>query len=96
MTAGQGFHLHPLTAQDIIDIWEYIGADSPLSTIAAGLPRAIKRPSILSRNVGQAFSLSKPSSCSALLHSPLRRQRLNTQHTALTEPRTQASGHEIC
>jgi antitoxin ParD1/3/4/toxin ParE1/3/4 len=29
MTAGQGFDLHPLAAQDITDIWEYIADDSP-------------------------------------------------------------------
>jgi antitoxin ParD1/3/4/toxin ParE1/3/4 len=29
MTAGPGFDLHPLAAQDINDIWEYIAADSP-------------------------------------------------------------------
>jgi antitoxin ParD1/3/4/toxin ParE1/3/4 len=29
MTAGQGFGLHPLAAQDIIDIWTYIADDSP-------------------------------------------------------------------
>ena len=28
MTAGQGFDLHPLAAQDITDIWEYIADDS--------------------------------------------------------------------
>jgi toxin ParE1/3/4 len=31
MTAGQGFDLHPLAAQDITDIWEYIAADNPLA-----------------------------------------------------------------
>jgi toxin ParE1/3/4 len=29
MSAEQGFHLHPLTAQDITDLWEYIAADNP-------------------------------------------------------------------
>ena len=29
MTAGQGFDLHPLAAQDITDIWTYIADDSP-------------------------------------------------------------------
>jgi antitoxin ParD1/3/4/toxin ParE1/3/4 len=29
MTAGQGFDLHPLAAQDITDIWECIADDSP-------------------------------------------------------------------
>jgi plasmid stabilization system protein ParE len=29
MTAGQGFDLHPLAAQDITEIWEYIAAGSP-------------------------------------------------------------------
>jgi toxin ParE1/3/4 len=29
MTQGQGFDLHPLAAQDIIDIWTYIAEDSP-------------------------------------------------------------------
>ena len=31
MTAGQGFALHPLAAQDIIEIWEYIAEDDPLA-----------------------------------------------------------------
>src|SRR5919109_5164 len=30
MTAGRGFALHPLAAQDITEIWEYIAADNPL------------------------------------------------------------------
>jgi plasmid stabilization system protein ParE len=29
MTVGQGFDLHPLAAQDIIDIWTFIAEDSP-------------------------------------------------------------------
>ena len=29
MTAGQGFELHPLAAQDILEIWKYIADDSP-------------------------------------------------------------------
>ena len=29
MTAGQGFALHPLAAQDVADIWEHIADDSP-------------------------------------------------------------------
>src|ERR1700732_4006120 len=31
MNAEQGFALHPLAAQDITDIWEFIGADNPLA-----------------------------------------------------------------
>ena len=31
MIAGQGFDLHPLAAQDITDIWEFIAADDPLA-----------------------------------------------------------------
>jgi len=31
MTAGQRFALHPLAAQDITDIWEFIAADNPLA-----------------------------------------------------------------
>jgi plasmid stabilization system protein ParE len=31
MNAEQGFALHPLAAQDITEIWEYIAADSPLT-----------------------------------------------------------------
>lgn len=31
MTAGQGFDLHPLAAQDVADIWEFIAADDPLA-----------------------------------------------------------------
>jgi plasmid stabilization system protein ParE len=29
MSPEQGFDLHPLAAQDIVDIWEYIVADNP-------------------------------------------------------------------
>ncbi len=32
MSADQGFELHPLAAQDITGIWEYIAKDSPLAT----------------------------------------------------------------
>ncbi len=31
MTAGMGFDLHPLAAQDITDIWEFITVDHPLA-----------------------------------------------------------------
>jgi len=31
MTGSQGFELHPEAGQDIVDIWEYIAQDSPLS-----------------------------------------------------------------
>jgi plasmid stabilization system protein ParE len=31
MTVDQGFALHPDAAQDILEIWEYIAQDSPLS-----------------------------------------------------------------
>jgi plasmid stabilization system protein ParE len=31
MTGGQGFTLHPLAAQDITGIWEYIAQDNPLA-----------------------------------------------------------------
>jgi antitoxin ParD1/3/4/toxin ParE1/3/4 len=31
MNAGQGFVLHPLAAQDITDIWEFIAEDNPLA-----------------------------------------------------------------
>src|SRR5450432_3517215 len=31
MTAEHGFALHPLAAQDITEIWEYIAADNPLA-----------------------------------------------------------------
>ena len=31
MNAGQGFAFHPLAAQDITDIWEYIAADIPFA-----------------------------------------------------------------
>jgi plasmid stabilization system protein ParE len=31
MRVGHGFALHPLAAQDITDIWEYIAEDSPLA-----------------------------------------------------------------
>jgi len=31
MSGDQGFVLHPLAAQDITEIWEYIAADNPLA-----------------------------------------------------------------
>ena len=31
MRVEQGFVLHPLAAQDIAEIWEYIAADNPLA-----------------------------------------------------------------
>jgi plasmid stabilization system protein ParE len=31
MSEGQGFDLHPLAAQDITDIWEFIAEDNPLA-----------------------------------------------------------------
>jgi len=31
MTAEQGFRLHPLAAQDITEIWEYIAEDNPFA-----------------------------------------------------------------
>jgi plasmid stabilization system protein ParE len=31
MTTKQGFALHPLAAQEIIEIWEYCAADSPIA-----------------------------------------------------------------
>lgn len=31
MTGAPGFRLHPLAAQDIIGIWEYIAEDNPLA-----------------------------------------------------------------
>ena len=31
MSADQGFALHPLAAQDITDIWEFIAEDNPLA-----------------------------------------------------------------
>ncbi len=31
MTAEPGFRLHPLAAQDITGIWEYIAEDNPLA-----------------------------------------------------------------
>ena len=31
MTEGSDFALHPLAAEDIAEIWEYIAADSPLA-----------------------------------------------------------------
>jgi plasmid stabilization system protein ParE len=31
MTVDQGFALHPDAAQDILEIWEYIAQESPLS-----------------------------------------------------------------
>ena len=62
MTAGQGFALHPLPAQDITEIWEYIAEDDPLaarrvreeihSAIRALIPfpnQGRKRPDLTSR-----------------------------------------------
>jgi plasmid stabilization system protein ParE len=31
MSEGQSFVLHPLAAQDITDIWEFIAEDNPLA-----------------------------------------------------------------
>ena len=31
MNGEQGFALHPLAAQDITEIWEYIAEDNPLA-----------------------------------------------------------------
>jgi plasmid stabilization system protein ParE len=31
MTGEQGFALHPLAAQDIAEVWEYIAAGSPIA-----------------------------------------------------------------
>lgn len=31
MSAEQGFALHPLAAQDITELWEYIADDNPLA-----------------------------------------------------------------
>ena len=62
MSAEQGFALHPLAAQDITEIWEYIAEDNPpearrvreeiLSTIRALVPfpnQGHKRPDLTSR-----------------------------------------------
>ena len=62
MTAEQGFRLHPLAAQDITGIWEYIAEDNPpaarrvreeiLSKIRAVVPfpkQGHKRPDLTSR-----------------------------------------------
>ncbi|MGA3236403.1 MAG: type II toxin-antitoxin system RelE/ParE family toxin [Bryobacteraceae bacterium] len=62
MTAEQGFRLHPLAAQDITEIWEYIAEDNPLaarrvreeilSRIRAVVPfpnQGHKRPDLTSR-----------------------------------------------
>src|ERR1017187_8118667 len=62
MTAGQGFDLHPLAAQDITGIWTYIADDSPqaarrareeiLAAIRALVPfpnLGHKRPDLTSR-----------------------------------------------
>jgi plasmid stabilization system protein ParE len=64
MTAGQGFALHPLAAQDITGIWTYIADDSPqaarrireeiLAAIRALVPfpnRGHKRPDLTSRHL---------------------------------------------
>jgi len=50
MSAGQGFALHPLAVQDIIDIWELIAEDNPHTKVEmissfrhAGLKRLYER-----------------------------------------------------
>jgi toxin ParE1/3/4 len=62
MSVEKGFALHPLAAQDITEIWEYIAADNPLaarrvreeiqSAIRALVPfpnQGHKRPDLTSR-----------------------------------------------
>ena len=62
MSAKRGFALHPLAAQDITDIWEYIAEDNPLvarrvredilNTIRALVPfpnQGHKRPDLTTR-----------------------------------------------
>lgn len=62
MSAEQGFALHPLAAQDITELWEYIADDNPLaarrvreeiySAVRALLPfphQGHKRPDLTSR-----------------------------------------------
>ena len=64
MTAEPGFALHPLAAQDITEIWEYVAADNPEaarrvraeieSAIRALIPfpyQGHKRPDLTSRPV---------------------------------------------
>jgi toxin ParE1/3/4 len=44
MTAELGFALHPLAAQDITDIWEYIAADNPAAAgrVRQGIYSAVR------------------------------------------------------
>ena len=49
MNGEPGFALHPLAAQDITEIWEYIAADNPL---AAGRVREDIHKTIRNHNLG--------------------------------------------
>jgi len=54
MTGEPGFALHPLAAQDITEIWEYIAADNPL---AAGLNLPGPQPARPARKLSILVSL---------------------------------------
>ncbi|HTC63731.1 MAG TPA: type II toxin-antitoxin system RelE/ParE family toxin [Candidatus Saccharimonadales bacterium] len=43
MTTNQGFELHPEAGRDIVEIWEFIAQDSPLSTFREGILDAIRK-----------------------------------------------------
>src|ERR1035441_733916 len=70
MNAEPGFALHPLAAQDITEIWEYIAEENPsaarrvrediLSTIRALVPfpnQGLKRPDLTRRHL--RFTLAR-------------------------------------
>jgi hypothetical protein len=57
MTGGPGFALHPLAAQDITEIWEYMAEDSPLRLAVSGrkysMPSAASCHSLIRVIVGR-------------------------------------------
>jgi plasmid stabilization system protein ParE len=58
MTAEQGFDLHPLAAQDITDIWEFIAERNPLAArrVREDILSAIRRPPLRALECGSDSS----------------------------------------
>ena len=54
MSEGQGFVLHPLAAQDITDIWEFLAEENPQAA------RRVREDILAAIRAG-AFSPSRPS-----------------------------------
>ena len=50
MTAESGFALHPLAAQDITEIWEYIAENNPLAVCVVIINEEIKTDFIQTSN----------------------------------------------